>query len=71
MKLTRPQRDALERLLRGPEHWCGGHRAGGSTGRMLDRMVKDGLVTRAPHYVTDSGRKALAFAASAGENDAK
>ena len=60
MKLTKPQRDALERLLRGPEFWCSGKRTGGATGRMLDRMAREGLITTAPHYVTDAGRKVLA-----------
>ncbi len=63
-KLTKSQLDALERLLRGPEHWCGGKRAGGATARMLNRMVERGFLRGPPYYVTDQGRSALAGARS-------
>jgi hypothetical protein len=61
-KLTKPQLDALERLLRGPEFWRGGSNAGGATRRMLNRMVTEGFLRGPPYYVTDLGRCALVAA---------
>lgn len=58
--LTKPQADGLRRIMRGPECWCAGSRAGGAVGRMFDRMALAGLCTSAPHYITSRGRKALA-----------
>jgi hypothetical protein len=58
--LTKPQLDALERLLRGPENWRGGSNAGGATGRMLKGLVTRGFLRGPPYYVTRQGRAALA-----------
>jgi hypothetical protein len=59
-RLTKPQLDALERLLRGPENWRGGSNAGGATGRMLKGLMVHGFLRGPPYYVTDQGRAALA-----------
>ena len=59
--LTRTQKDGLQRVRdRGPMAWCAGlGRAGGAVSRMFDRLEVMGLVTRAPHNITEHGRKVL------------
>lgn len=59
-RLTAQQAEGLRRILRGPEYWCAGGRAGGAIARMFDRMADDGLCTKAPHRITKPGRAALA-----------
>ncbi len=62
MKLTREQIEGLRRVRDGgPYAWCKGRgRAGGAVSRMFERMADMGLVTRAPHEITEKGRVALA-----------
>jgi hypothetical protein len=59
--LTRTQIHGLIRIRdRGPLAWCHGlGRAGGAVSRMFERMVAQGLCTRAPHEITSFGRAVL------------
>lgn len=44
----------------GPGAWCDGFgRAGGAVSRMFDDMAAQGLVSRAPHFVTAKGLQAI------------
>jgi len=60
--LTWAEIDGLVRVRdRGSLAWCEGHRrAGGAISRMFERMVTKGLVTDAPHEITEHGRHVLA-----------
>lgn len=45
----------------GPEAWREGFgRAGGTISRMFERMVGEGLCTKAPHTITEKGKQWLA-----------
>lgn len=64
--LTRTQIEALIRIRdQGPLAWCKGRgRAGGAVSRMFDRMEIMGLVTSAPHRLTEHGRQVLQHCAA-------